>query len=252
MGRKNALRGAISSCGPARARSSGVLAVPGGARRAARPQSAAPRHRPRWRPACWLACSWRRPPERRFAAQAAGHASYVSALHTQQEQLATRHQVRAVLTQDASRGQRVHGQRQRADPGRLDLRHRRAARSGAVPAEPGSPQGDGRHRLDRWQRLPGQPAADRLRGRGPGRRGHGRRDRRDRHRAAWPGRGPSGSCSTAAGWPPGTPTGWLRRRRGTIRAGDAGRLASAPAACGLTTTGGVDRLTDRSGLPASR
>jgi len=37
-----------------------------------------------------------------FAAQAASHASYAGARHAQQEQLATRHQVRAVLTQDAA------------------------------------------------------------------------------------------------------------------------------------------------------
>jgi hypothetical protein len=37
-----------------------------------------------------------------FAAQAASHACYVNALHVQQEQLATRHQVPAVLTQDAA------------------------------------------------------------------------------------------------------------------------------------------------------
>lgn len=37
-----------------------------------------------------------------FAAQAAGHAAYQSALRTQREQLATRHQVRAVLTATAS------------------------------------------------------------------------------------------------------------------------------------------------------
>ncbi len=39
------------------------------------------------------------------------------------------------------------------------------------------------------------------------------------HRAA---RRPSGSCLTAAGWPPGTPTGWLPPRRGTVSAGDVG------------------------------
>lgn len=37
-----------------------------------------------------------------FAAQAASHASYVNTLHVQQEQLATSHQVRAMLTQDAA------------------------------------------------------------------------------------------------------------------------------------------------------
>jgi hypothetical protein len=36
-----------------------------------------------------------------FAAQAASHACYVNALHVQQEQFATRHQVPAVLTQNA-------------------------------------------------------------------------------------------------------------------------------------------------------
>jgi hypothetical protein len=37
-----------------------------------------------------------------FAAQAASHTCYVNALHVQQEQLATRHQVPAVLTQNAA------------------------------------------------------------------------------------------------------------------------------------------------------
>jgi multisubunit Na+/H+ antiporter MnhG subunit len=36
-----------------------------------------------------------------FAARLAGHASYASGLHERQEQLATRHQVRAMLTADA-------------------------------------------------------------------------------------------------------------------------------------------------------
>ena len=36
-----------------------------------------------------------------FAARLAGHASYVSASHARQEQLADRHQVRAVLSEDA-------------------------------------------------------------------------------------------------------------------------------------------------------
>ena len=36
-----------------------------------------------------------------FAVQAASHASYATALHVRQEQLATRHEVRAVLTSDA-------------------------------------------------------------------------------------------------------------------------------------------------------
>src|ERR1700752_3505009 len=36
-----------------------------------------------------------------FAAQAASHVSYAAALHVRQEQLATRHEVRAVLTSDA-------------------------------------------------------------------------------------------------------------------------------------------------------
>ncbi len=38
-----------------------------------------------------------------FAARLAGHASYVSALQARQEQLATRHLVRAVLTEDVAR-----------------------------------------------------------------------------------------------------------------------------------------------------
>jgi hypothetical protein len=75
-----------------------------------------------------------------FAAQAASHASYVDALHARQEQLATRHQVGAVLTQAAdpvsgyalstsvltkATWTSVTGVR----------------RSGEVPAEPGSPKG---------------------------------------------------------------------------------------------------------------
>jgi hypothetical protein len=75
-----------------------------------------------------------------FAAWLAGHASSVSALHARQEQLATRHQVRAVLTDDAgpvtgytlstyvltrATWTSVAGVR----------------RSGEVPAEPGSRKG---------------------------------------------------------------------------------------------------------------
>src|ERR1700761_8955983 len=61
-----------------------------------------------------------------FAAQAASHASYMNALHVQQGQLATRHQVPAVLSQDApATWTSVAG----------------VHRSGEVPAEQGSPKG---------------------------------------------------------------------------------------------------------------
>lgn len=75
-----------------------------------------------------------------FAAQLAGHASYVSALHTRQEQLVNRHEVRAVLTDDAgqvsgySLSAYVLTQATWTSAGGVP-------RSGDVPAEPGSPKG---------------------------------------------------------------------------------------------------------------
>ncbi|MGH3277553.1 MAG: Rv1733c family protein [Trebonia sp.] len=75
-----------------------------------------------------------------FAAQAASHASYAEALHARQEQLASRHEVRAVLSSDAAL---LKGYS-------LNTRVLTAAtwasvagvhRSGEVPAPPGSPSG---------------------------------------------------------------------------------------------------------------
>lgn len=75
-----------------------------------------------------------------FAARAASHAAYVGALHARQEQLATRHQVRAVLTQAAPP---VSGYAlnttvltQATWTSVTGVR-----RSGEVPAEPGRPLG---------------------------------------------------------------------------------------------------------------
>jgi hypothetical protein len=77
-----------------------------------------------------------------FAARLAGHASYLSALHARQEQLATRHEVRAVLTDDASQvsgyslSAYVLTQATWTSAGGVP-------RSGDVPAEPASPKGTG-------------------------------------------------------------------------------------------------------------
>jgi hypothetical protein len=75
-----------------------------------------------------------------FAARLAGHASYLSALNARQEQLATRHQVRAVLTGDA-------GQVSGYSLGTFVLTQATwtsvagVRRSGEVPVEPGSRKG---------------------------------------------------------------------------------------------------------------
>jgi len=75
-----------------------------------------------------------------FAARLAGHTFYQSALHARQEQLVTRHQVRAVLTDDAgpvstySLSAYVLTEASWTSVGGVP-------RSGAVPAEPGSPKG---------------------------------------------------------------------------------------------------------------
>jgi hypothetical protein len=75
-----------------------------------------------------------------FAARLAGHASYLSALHARQEQLVTRHEVRAVLTDDAGQ---VSGYSLSAYV--LTKATWTSAggvpRSGDVPAAPGSPKG---------------------------------------------------------------------------------------------------------------
>jgi len=75
-----------------------------------------------------------------FAARLAGHASYLSALHARQEQLVTRHEVRAVLTDDAgqvsgySLSAYVLTQATWTSAGGVP-------RSGDVPAAPSSPKG---------------------------------------------------------------------------------------------------------------
>src|ERR1700728_1764184 len=75
-----------------------------------------------------------------FAARLAGHTFYQSALHARQEQLVTRHEVRAVLTDDAgpvstySLSAYVLTEASWTSVGGVP-------RSGAVPAEPGSPKG---------------------------------------------------------------------------------------------------------------
>ena len=75
-----------------------------------------------------------------FAARLAGHASYVSALHARQEQLATRHQVQAMLTADAGPvsgySLSAYVLTQATWTSVAGVR-----RSGEVPAEPGSPKG---------------------------------------------------------------------------------------------------------------
>jgi hypothetical protein len=75
-----------------------------------------------------------------FAARLAGHTFYQSALHARQEQLASRHEVRAVLTDDA-------GPVSTYSLSAYVLTEaswtsvRGVPRSGGVPAAPGSPKG---------------------------------------------------------------------------------------------------------------
>lgn len=75
-----------------------------------------------------------------FAAQAASHASYAEALQARQEQLASRHQVQAVLTSDAAplNGYSLSSSvlTEAAWSSATGVR-----RSGEVPAPPGSPRG---------------------------------------------------------------------------------------------------------------
>jgi hypothetical protein len=75
-----------------------------------------------------------------FAAQAAGQASYTSGLHVRQEQLATRHEVQAVLTQDAGA---LGGYPLTAEvPAQASwMSAGGTPRSGEVPAEAGSQAG---------------------------------------------------------------------------------------------------------------
>lgn len=75
-----------------------------------------------------------------FAAQAASHSAYASALRAQQEQLATTHLVRAVLTQDAAPASGYALNVNVLTPATwtsVTGKHR----SGMVPAEPGSLKG---------------------------------------------------------------------------------------------------------------
>jgi hypothetical protein len=75
-----------------------------------------------------------------FAARLAGHASYLSSLHERQEQVATRHEVKAALTEDAgpvtgySLSAYVLTQAAWTSFGGVP-------RSGEVPAAPGTPKG---------------------------------------------------------------------------------------------------------------
>jgi len=75
-----------------------------------------------------------------FAARLAGHLSYLSGLRSRQEQLATRHEVQAVLSEDAgpvggySLSAYVLTEASWTSAGGV-------RRSGEVPAEPGSPKG---------------------------------------------------------------------------------------------------------------
>jgi hypothetical protein len=75
-----------------------------------------------------------------FAAQAASHAAGVSALHAQQEQLATTHQVRAVLTQGATPASGYALSVNVLTPATWTS-VTGVRRSGPVPAVPGSPRG---------------------------------------------------------------------------------------------------------------
>jgi hypothetical protein len=75
-----------------------------------------------------------------FAARLAGHASYVNALHARQEQLATRHQVRAVLTDDADPVSGYSLSAYVLTPATWTS-VAGVRRSGEVPAEPGSRKG---------------------------------------------------------------------------------------------------------------
>ncbi|MGH3245432.1 MAG: Rv1733c family protein [Trebonia sp.] len=75
-----------------------------------------------------------------FAARLADHASYASALHTRQEQLATRHQVRAVLTADAGEAGGYSLNAFVLTPATWTS-VAGVHRSGEVPADPGSRKG---------------------------------------------------------------------------------------------------------------
>jgi len=75
-----------------------------------------------------------------FAARLAGHASYLSALHARQEQLVTRHEVRAVLTDDAGQVSGYSLSAYVLTPATWTS-VAGVRRSGEVPAEPGSRKG---------------------------------------------------------------------------------------------------------------
>lgn len=75
-----------------------------------------------------------------FAARQAGHASYLGALHTRQEQLASRHQVRAVLA-DAAGSLSGYSLSAYVLTPATWTSAAGVHRSGEVPAVPGSPRG---------------------------------------------------------------------------------------------------------------
>lgn len=75
-----------------------------------------------------------------FAAQAAGHTSYLRGWHTRQEQLLARHQVQAVLTRDAGPLSGYSLSAYVLAPATWDSPGG-GRRSGEVPAEPGSRAG---------------------------------------------------------------------------------------------------------------
>ena len=75
-----------------------------------------------------------------FAARLAGHASYLSGWHMRQDQLSSRHQVRALLTEDA--GQASAYSLNEYVPTQASWSSAAGVRrSGVVPAEPGSRKG---------------------------------------------------------------------------------------------------------------
>jgi hypothetical protein len=76
-----------------------------------------------------------------FAAQAAAHAAYSGALRTEQAQLATRHQVRAVLTQPAGDNSSAYTLSTEVPVQATWPSVTGVKRAGAVLAEAGSPKG---------------------------------------------------------------------------------------------------------------
>lgn len=76
-----------------------------------------------------------------FAAQAASHAAYTAALHAEQAQLASRHQVRAVLTQAAGALDIGFGVSTRVPVQAAWTSVTGAKRTGQILAESGTPKG---------------------------------------------------------------------------------------------------------------